>query len=308
MKIGFIKPQTLGEKRVVLLPQDLGGIRDEMYFERGYGNSLDIEDTEYLNRGARLRNRKEIFASCDGIFCLKPIGKEDYEHVRKRQVFIGWMQPQTAGKDFFDTLFLEKDLYIIDADIKTRLYHRDKILPVNWVQDYFSWENSVTAGYAAIYHATMSHGILITPQTRIAVLGSGNVAQGAFKFSSQLGAKVRMFYRRTLKDFKFTLGLWDIIVSGIKLDDTSIPVLSVEEQQLLKPGCLVIDAAGEAGITFAGTHYTNLEQPIYEDDGRFYYIVNNTPALFYRSVSELLSQAFRLNIFDRRLQDYINLV
>ena len=308
MKIGFIKPKTPGEKRVVLLPQDLGGIIDEIYFERGYGDSLGIEDVEYINRGARMRLREEIFATCDGIFSLKPIEKEDYEHVRDRQVFIGWMQPQTAGKDFFDTLFMEKDLYIVDADIKTRLYHRDKIVPVKWVQDYFSWENSVMAGYAAIYHATMSHGILITPQTRIAVLGTGNVAQGSFKFASQLGAKVRMFYRRTLKDFKYSLGIWDIVVSGIKLDGPSVPVLNLEEQRQLKPGCLLIDAAGDAGITFAGTHFTDLENPIYEEDGRFYYLVNNTPALFYRSVSEILSQEFRLNIFDHRLQDYINLV
>jgi len=308
MKIGFMKPKTPGEKRVVLLPQDLGGIIDEIYFERGYGKSLGIEDVEYINRGARMRLREEIFATCDGIFSLKPIEKEDYEHVRDRQVFIGWMQPQTAGKDFFDTLFMEKDLYIVDADIKTRLYYRDKIVPVKWVQDYFSWENSVMAGYAAIYHATMSHGIMISPQTRIAVLGTGNVAQGAFKFASQLGAKVRMFYRRTLKDFKYSLGIWDIVVSGIKLDDPSVPVLNLEEQRQLKPGCLLIDAAGDAGITFAGTHFTNLENPIYEEDGRFYYLVNNTPALFYRSVSEILSQEFRLNIFDHRLQDYINLV
>ena len=308
MKIGFIKPKTPGEKRVVLLPQDLGGIIDEIYFERGYGDSLGIEDVEYINRGARMRLREEIFATCDGIFSLKPIEKEDYEHVRDRQVFIGWMQPQTAGKDFFDTLFMEKDLYIVDTDIKTRLYHRDKIVPVKWVQDYFSWENSVMAGYAAIYHATMSHGILITPQTRIAVLGTGNVAQGSFKFASQLGAKVRMFYRRTLKDFKYSLGIWDIIVSGIKLDDPSEPVLTLEDQRQLKSGCLLIDAAGDPGITFAGTHYTDLENPIYEEDGRFYYLVNNTPALFYRSVSEILSQEFRLNIFDHRLQDYINIV
>jgi len=308
MKIGFIKPKTPGEKRVVLLPQDLGGILDEIYFERGYGESLGIEDVEYINRGARMRQREEIFATCDGIFSLKPIEKEDYEHVRERQVFIGWIQPQAAGKHFYDTLFLEKDLFIIDTDIKTKLYHRNKILPVKWVHDYFSWENSVMAGYAAIYHASMSHGILISPQTRIAVLGTGNVAQGSFKFASQLGAKVRMFYRRTLKDFKYSLGIWDIIVSGIKLDDPSEPVLTLEDQRQLKSGCLLIDAVGDAGVTFAGTHFTDLENPIYEEDGRFYYLVNNTPALFYRSVSEILSQEFRLNIFDHPLQDYINLV
>jgi N5-(carboxyethyl)ornithine synthase len=307
MRLGFIKPLSPGEKRVVLLPQDLGGMIDELYFEKGFGESLEIDDIEYLNRGARIRRREEIFSICDGIFSLKPIGEEDYEQVRPRQCFIGWQQPLTSGSDFYQTVFKEKDLYILDTDIYTRLYHRDKVVPVAWVPSYFAWENSFIAGYAAIYHAALSLGILIGPQTRIAVLGTGNVSQGAFKYASQLGARVRMFYRRTLKDFKKTLGLWDIVVSGIKLDDPSIPVLSISEQQELKKGCLIIDAAGEAGITFEGSHYTNLDNPIYKDDDRFYYIVNNTPAIFHRSVSEVLSQAFRLNIFNRRLQDYINL-
>ncbi len=308
MKIGFIKPLTQGEKRVVLLPQDLGGIVDELYFEKGYGESLCIEDTEYLNRGARIRNREEIFGLCEGIFCLKPIETEDYEFVRERQIFIGWHQPLTAGKDFYNTIFKEKDLFILDTDIRTKLYHRDQVIPVSWVQDYFTWENSVMAGYAALYHATLTHGIMITPQTRIAILGAGNVAQGAFKFACQTGAKTRLFYRRTINDFKKTLDIWDIIVSGIQLDDPSQPLLTLEEQQELKPGCLVIDAAAQAGITFAGTRYTNLKEPIYKENRRFYYLVNNTPALFYRTVSEILSQAFRLNIFDHRLQDYLNLV
>lgn len=308
MKIGFIKPMSTGEKRVVLLPQDLGGMIDEVYFERGFGASMGIPDEEYVNRGGRMRSRQELFAQCQGIFSLTPIKPEDYEHVRIRQVFIGWQQPETVGKDFFEKVFPEKDSIIIDTDITTRILYRDRIVPVKWVQPYFTWENSVLAGYAAIYHAAISMGMMITPQTRIAILGSGNVSQGAFKFASQLGAKVRMFYRRTLQDFKQTLDLWDIVVSGIKLDDASEPVLSREDQQNLKRGCLLIDAAGQAGITFAGTHLTTLESPIYEEDEHYYYIVNNTPALFYKSVSEILSQAFRLSVFNHPLQDYINLL
>jgi N5-(carboxyethyl)ornithine synthase len=308
MKIGFIKPLSPGEKRVVLLPQDLGGMIDELYFEKGFGETLCLEDAEYLNRGARIRSREEIFRICEGIFCLKPIEPEDYQYVRERQVFIGWQQPQTVGRHFYETIFREKDLYILDADIKTQLYHRDKVISVKWVQEYFTWENSVIAGYAALYHAALSLGIMISPQTKIAVLGSGNVSQGAFKFAAQLGAKVRLFHRRSIKDFLNSLELWDIVVSGIKLDDQSQPVLTAEQQQELKPGCLIIDAAGQAGITFSGTRYTNLDDPIYKYENRFYYIVNNTPALFYRTVSEVISQAFRLNIFDHPLQDYLNLL
>lgn len=269
---------------------------------------MGIDDIEYLNRGGRIRSRREIFAHCQGIFSLKPVPEEDYEHIRIRQCFIGWMQPQGAGKKFFDTVYKEKDLIIIDTDIHTSIYYKDKVIPVKWVTPYFSWENSMMAGYAALYHAVLCRGIAISSHTKIAILGSGNVAQGAFKFAAQQGAKIRMFYRRTINDFKLTLGLWDIVISGIKLDDKSQPLLSVAEQNKLKPGCLIIDAAGEAGITFEATRFTDLNNPLYEENDKFYYIVNNTPALFYRSVSEALSQAFRLNVFNHPLQDYINLI
>lgn len=308
MKIGFILPLSKGEKRVVLLPQDIGGINDELYFENGFGRSMDIEDDEYIRRGARIRNREEIFETCDGIFSLHPIREEDYSLIRDNQVFIGWQQPEGIGRDFYETIFQEKDLTIIDIDNQTLIYNKDNIIPVKWVKKYFTWDNSVLAGYAALFHGTLSHGIIIRPRTRIAILGSGNVSQGAFQFAAQLGARVRLFYRRTIDDFKKTLDLWDIIVSGIKLDDTVEHILDEDEQKQLKRGCLIIDAAGEAGKTFAGTHLGELTDPLYEKDGRYYYLVNNTPALFYRSASEILSQAFRLHIFNHRLQDYLNLL
>ncbi|MCF7918332.1 MAG: N(5)-(carboxyethyl)ornithine synthase [Candidatus Cloacimonetes bacterium] len=308
MKIGFIKPQSKCERRVVLLPQDIGGINDELYFEQDFGANMEIDDNEYIRRGARIRSREEIFTTCDAIFNLKPVEESDYPLIRKHQTFLGWLQPLTTGREFYETIFLEKELSIIDTDIITTFYHKDKITPVQWVKKYFTWDNSVLAGYASLYHATLTHGLMIHPQTRIAVLGTGNVAQGAFQFATQLGARVRMFYRQTMDDFKKTLDLWDIIVSGIRLDDTVEHILNEEEQMQLKKGCLVIDATGDAGRTFEGTHFSELCDPIYEYEGKFYYVVNNTPSLFYRSASEILSQSFRLHIFNHRLQDFLNLL
>jgi len=307
MKIGFIKPHTSCERRVVLLPHDIGGINDELFFEQDFGETMSIKDEEYVRRGARIRSREELFQNCECIFSLKPITEEDYPHIREFQTFIGWLQPLTVGKPFYESIFQEKKLTLIDVDNFTTLYHKDKVIPVSWVKEYFTWDNSVLAGYAALYHATLSYGIMIRPRTRIAILGSGNVSQGAFQLASQLGAKVRMFYRRTMDDFKKTLDLWDIVVSGIKLDDTVDHILNDEEIKQLKKGCLVVDAAADLGKTFEGSHLSELCDPLYEVDGKYFYVVNNTPSLFHRSASEILSQAFRLHIFNHRIQDFMNL-
>ena len=79
MRLGFIIPTYPGEKRVALLPQHIDNFENELIVEYGFGGTLDIEDREYAKKGCLLASRAEIFNTCDAIFCLKLIQKEDYD-------------------------------------------------------------------------------------------------------------------------------------------------------------------------------------------------------------------------------------
>ena len=64
-----------------------------------------------------------------------------------------------------------------------------------------------------------------------------------------------------------------------------------------KPGCFFVDAAADAGNTIEGTRYTSIANPMYEEDGRYFYEVNNSPSLIYRTASRFLSKALAEHIF-----------
>ncbi|PHA06117.1 N(5)-(carboxyethyl)ornithine synthase, partial [Bacillus sp. AFS051223] len=88
-----------------------------------------------------------------------------------------------------------------------------------------------------------------------------------------------------------------IIINGIEIGKDDDPILSFSEQKSLKKGTFIIDIAADAGNTIEGTHFTTMDAPIYENDGKYYYFVPNTPSLIYRNVSQELSKILSENIF-----------
>ncbi|NES21630.1 MAG: hypothetical protein F6K41_22560 [Symploca sp. SIO3E6] len=70
MKIAYIKPSFLNEKRVGLLPKHLPycSPEDERRFEQGYGEALGIPDEAYGAGGGYLR--ENLFAWADVIYRL----------------------------------------------------------------------------------------------------------------------------------------------------------------------------------------------------------------------------------------------
>ncbi len=70
---------------------------------------------------------------------------------------------------------------------------------------------------------------------------------------------------------------------------------------------LYIDVAADAGNTIEGTHFTSMDDPIYENDGKYYYVVPNTPSLIYRNVSQDLSKILSENIFSEDCSRFLSI-
>ena len=149
---------------------------------------------------------------------------------------------------------------------------------------------------------------IVDSSVRVAVLGEGNVSQGAFYFVSKLGADVRLFYRRTMNEFKSSIGEFDIIINGIEMDKSGEHILTLADQAQIKKGSLVIDAAADAGGAIEGTKYTKISNPTYEENGLCYYVVNNSPAIFYKSISIELSRSFSKYLLKCDANEYRNIV
>lgn len=298
MKVGLVIPSYPNEKRVALLPADIKGFADDLIVEAGFGNSLDVSDAEYIEKGCAIATREQIFACCETVFALKLLQPSDYEYLREGQMIIGWTHPTGSGTNFMREQALPKKLKIVDLDnAYPRLYMNGEARDLSFIPKNFLNKNSFYAGFSSTMHAFLNYGAYPSPSMKIAVLGNGNTSQGVFHFLSKFTDNIRMYYRKTMEEFKAEIDTFDVIVNGVEIDVAGSHLISKADIAKTKNGCFFIDAAADAGNTIEGTHYTRIDKPIYEENGRFFYEVNNSPSLIYRTSSPFLSQALSKYVF-----------
>ncbi|MCK8621901.1 hypothetical protein [Prevotella sp. E13-27] len=309
MKIGFVTPNFPFEKRVAILPQQVLESPNDIIIERGFGTTMDISDEEYEAAGATLMSRNEIFSKCDIIFSLKLIQPCDYDKIREGQIIAGWTHPTGSGREFMKNIAEPKGLVMIDLDnIYPSVYYNGKAYKIPFIRPNFIRDNSVYAGRAAVTHALMSYGLYPNANTRVAILSSGNVAQGAFEMIAKWGADIRMFYRKTMSEFYESIDDYDIIINGIEVDEPNQHILTTSHLMQVKPGCLIIDAAADAGGAIEGSYYVTQNEPLYKLGNAIIYCVNNAPSLFYRTVSKSISEDFAKVFYNKDIDPFLDLI
>lgn len=311
MKIGFLIPNYNNENRVALLPNDIKFIKNnEILIEKGFGKKLSIDDEEYKKEGCQVCTRDEIFEFSDIVFSLKLIQPSDYEKIKENQIILGWSHPTGSGKLFYETICKQKNVTLIDTDstnpriLKQDISKRIEEIPIN-----FCYRNSYISGIACVMHALISYGSCDGKNKKVAILSSGNVAQGSFVQLSRLGYEPKMFYRKTMKEFYDTISDYDIIVNGIEIIDGNYHIIDKTMIKKVKKGALIIDAAADAGGAIETSKFTRIDEPLYVKDGVYYYCVNNAPSILYRDVSKVISETFTKYIynldFDKIIKKYI---
>ena len=309
MKLGFIKPTYPGEKRVALLPEHItADFENELIIEDGFGSNMAISNEEYVAKGCKIDSRDNIFKKCDTIFCLKLIQPEDYDRLREGQMIIGWTHPTGSGTAFYQNVACKKGLHVIDLDnIYPTAHIGDKHIPVTFIKKNFVWKNSFYAGVASVQHALLHFGFYPDSNHKIAVLASGSCSQGAYNYISKYNADVRMFYRKTMNEFYETIGEYDVIINGIEVDSSVAHIITKEQLKQVKKGCLIIDSAADAGNAIEGTRYMSIANPMYEEDGIFFYEVNNAPSLLYRKTSFEISKSFSEWVYKKDVKRFWDL-
>lgn len=303
MKIGFIKPNYPNEKRVALLPDDINNFENKIIVEKGFGDYMDIKDSEYIESGCEIYDREKVFKESDAIFSLKLIQPSDYDFIKKEQIIIGWTHPLHSGKEFMKNQGIPKKLTIVDLDnINPRIFYEDKKIQIDRIPKNFIYKNSFYAGYSAAMHGFMSFGVIPDKDTKIAILAAGNVSQGAFYAASLLGSDVRLYYRSTMDEFKENISKFDIIINGIEISSDEDPIIDLDLQKNIKENALVIGAAADAGSAIEGTRFTDMDDPIYKKNGVYYYLINNAPSIYHKESSKAISKAFSEHVYKKDLK------
>ncbi|WP_027625439.1 N(5)-(carboxyethyl)ornithine synthase [Clostridium lundense] len=284
--IGFLISPKENEKRRAILPEDVAKLKNPnmLYFERGYGNVLGIKDDEYLNAGANIEDRKSILRK--DVICDPKIGDSNYlGDLKEGQIIFGWVHA-VQNRKITDTLLNNKLKVIAWEDMYEEGRH-------------VFWRNNEIAGEAAVIQAYELYGKL-PYETKVAILGRGNTARGAYRILNGLGADITVYSRNMESLFRREIGKYDVIVNCILWDTTRKDhIIYRKDLKNMKKNSLIIDVSCDAHKAIETSKITTFTNPIYYVDGIMHYVVDHTPSIFYKTASKDIS-----NLLVRYL-DYI---
>lgn len=275
--VGFPISDKSNENRRALVPSDIVDFKnfDNIYIESGYGEVLGYSDDDYRRAGANIATRSEVLKK--DIICDPKIGDAKYLNELDSQVIFGWVHA-VQNRDITDILINKKLTAYAWEDMFDQGRH-------------VFWRNNEIAGEAAIIHAYTLHG-LFPYNTKVALLGRGNIARGALKILTMMGAEVTVYSRHTEALLRKEIEQYDVVVNAI-LWDTSRKdhIIYKEDLKRMKKGSLIIDVSCDRNGGIETCIPTTLEDPMYVVDDIVHYAVDHTPTLFYKTISHSLSES-----------------
>jgi len=286
--VGFPISRKENEQRRSIVPKDLMKLAhpEQVYLETGYGEVLGYTDDDYAACGAHIVSREEALGK--DIICDAKIGDADYLGQLKDQTLFGWVH-------------LVQNRDITDAVINGRL------TTYCWEDMYNEgrhcfWHNNEMAGEAAVMHAYQCHGEM-PYNTKVALIGRGNVASGALRILTCLGAEVTIYTRATEKLLSKELEQYDVVVNALLWDTTRKDhVIYREDLKRMKPGALIIDISCDRAGAIETSVPTTIEEPTYVVDGVMHYVVDHTPSLFYKTATKGISHQVAMYL-DELIED-----
>ncbi len=121
-------------------------------------------------------------------------------------------------------------------------------------------------------------------ETDVAVIGRGNTARGAIKVLNMLGADVRQYDRRTEKLLRDEIERYDVIVNFVLWDVMRKDhIIYRKDLKRMKRNSMIIDVSCDRNGGVETSIPTTIEDHAYIIDGVLHYVVDHTPALFYKT-------------------------
>ncbi|NLH64096.1 MAG: alanine dehydrogenase [Erysipelotrichaceae bacterium] len=303
------------EKRVPIHPEHIEfipkTIRNELYFEQGYGESFGVSDNQISSMtGNEAVGRSKLLSSFHSVIITKPM-LEDFKEVPDGSTVWGWIHSvqqsditQTAIRKKL-TLIAWENMYNLNERGMTHIFQK----------------NNEMAGYCGVQHALQLRGIdgNFGPERSAIVLGFGSVSRGAIYalqghginrikvitmrpshvVSDRIpGLQYMQMQKQTDGTFMIrnSSNRWtpiideltqtDIIVNGVIQDPTN-PSIFIQDHEIkcFTKECLIIDISCDNKMGFSFAHPTDFSHPICQIGNILYYAVDHIPTLLWNSAT-----------------------
>lgn len=275
--VGLMISTKENEKRRAMLPKHIAQIRnrDKLYFQSGYGEAFGHADEEYIRAGASVVSREEALTK--DIICDPKIGDASYlSELHPGQTLFGWIHA-VQNRSITDKILAKEMTAVAWEDMFEGGRH-------------VFWRSNELAGEAAIMHAFTLYGKLVY-ECNVALIGRGNVARGAYRILSCMGAKIKVFERKTENMLRQELDQFDVVVNGLLWDVyRKDHIIYREDLARLRNPAMIVDISCDRAGAIETSRPTTIEEPVYTVDGVVHYVVDHTPALVGYSVTDCLGE------------------
>lgn len=275
--VGFPLNCKENEHRQAMILKDIARMkhRNKLYFETGYGKAFAVSDRMLSEAGVHVVSREKVLDQ--EIICDPKAGDADYiEKLVEGQIVFGWIHA-VQNEQLTDALLLNGLTAIAWEDMNEDGRH-------------VFWRNNEIAGEAAIMQAYNYYGKM-PYDTKVAILGRGNVANGAYKILIGLGAKVNIYDRKTEHLFRKEAGKYDVLVNAITWDVSRTDhIIYKEDVEKMKQDAMIIDVSCDEGMAIETSRPTTIQQPTYHVDGVLHYVVDHTPSIYFKTASKSISK------------------
>ncbi len=266
MQIGVPRETTQGERRVALVPEVVGKLKDQgldVVVERGAGAGALIPDEQYEQAGARMVDDAGAVYESDVVVKVAPPTAEEVKRLHSDGVLIGFLQPLSAG-----------DTIRAIAETGATSFAMESVPRISRAQsmDALSSQANI-AGYRGaligaqelgrFYPMLMTAAGTIRPAT-VLVLGAGVAGLQAIATARRLGAVVQGFdVRAAVKEQVESLGAkfleFDL---GGDLEGTGGYAKELTPEQQAKQQELMAEAIGKTDVVITTAAVPGRRAPI----------------------------------------------
>ncbi|MBS1548060.1 MAG: alanine dehydrogenase [Bacteroidetes bacterium] len=315
--IGIPKEVTPQEHRVPLTPASvavLTGRGHEVLVQRGVGGSVQFQDSDYSEAGARLVDDARSVFEADMILKVAAPVEAEIALLRHKQILISALQMGGQHREALRSM-MDKKVTAVAWDF---IKDREGIYPIIRAMGEIAGNTAIQV--AAEYLSTdkggqglMLGGISGVAPAEVVVIGAGTVGEFATRAALGAGASVKVFdksiYR--LRRLQSILGqrIWtsviqpDVLLQALLQADVAVGALRPEHGRTpmvvnedmvgqMKTGSVIVDVSIDRGGCFETSEQTTLTEPVFRKYGVVHYCVPNIASRVPRTASYALTNIF----------------
>ncbi len=315
--IGIPKETTFQEHRVPLTPSSVAvlvGRGNDVVVERGAGQAVQFQDSDYSEAGAMLADSAEEVFKADLILKVAPPSMAEIDLVKPKQTLISALQMTTQPKDTLRKM-MDKKVTAVAWDF---IKDREGIYPIIRAMGEIAGNTCIQI--AAEHLSTdkggpglMLGGISGVAPAEVVIIGAGTVGEFATRAALGLGASVKVFdksiyrLRRLQSDLaqriytsviqpdelRRALQQADVAVGALRPEHGRTPLVVSEDMvREMKNGSVIVDVSIDRGGCFETSRLTNLSDPVFRKFGVVHYCVPNIASRVPRTASYALTNIF----------------